>query len=334
MKNEESINIISLCAKQKGISGPKKVFDNLVKGLDQLGHPYVVNRPLNSTRRLWIQDDLAALTKSSFLNKTTLLGPNLVVFPGELPLKYPCPRSLYLQPGPWAADIWRLEGFDLCPLKVWPVGIDTEEFFARTVSLKDAPILVYYKNRAPDQLELLKGTLDKQRMPYQLITYGVYQEKDYKKLLHQCSFMIWIGRHESQGIALQEALSVGVPIFVLDATSLFEEYPLRPDQFPERLRNFKTTCVPYFDERCGIVINSLTMIEEGLFQMHQQFDKFRPREFILENLSLKKQALEFCNFFLELESTCNKNDSVNAAGTGSYLSRLAMNLWNRLNCHE
>jgi Glycosyl transferases group 1 len=318
METDATINIISLRAKRKGISGPGKVFNNLVKGLDQLGRPYVVNRPLNSTRRLWIHDDCKALTKFIRFNTDTLLGPNLVVLPGELPLKYPYPRSFYLMPGLWAADLWRLEGFDQCPLKVWPVGIDTEEFFERTGSSKDAPILVYYKSRAPDQLEFLKRTLDKRHIPYKLITYGAYQEEEYKKLLHQCSFLIWLGRQESQGIALQEAMSVGVPILVLDATSLFEVYPPRLYPFPERLRSFKTTSAPYFDERCGIIINSLTMIEEGLSQMYQRFDKFRPRGYILENLSLKKQASEFCNLFQELE-------------VKSYQPPRPMGLWHRIN---
>jgi len=51
------INLISTQADSDVISGPAKVHRSLVKGLDAIGYPYVVNRSLNSTS-VWTHDDV------------------------------------------------------------------------------------------------------------------------------------------------------------------------------------------------------------------------------------------------------------------------------------
>jgi hypothetical protein len=50
-----------------------------------------------------------------------------------------------------------------------------------------------------------------------------YKEADYTHALRTASWGIWLGQHESQGYAFQEALSMGVPLIVLDATSMRDE---------------------------------------------------------------------------------------------------------------
>ena len=54
------INIISKAYLSKNATGPKKVVDNFIKGLDILGYPYVINKRLDACQRLWIHDDTAA----------------------------------------------------------------------------------------------------------------------------------------------------------------------------------------------------------------------------------------------------------------------------------
>src|ERR1039458_5421480 len=55
------INIVSRAYLKRLVYGPKKVVDNLIKGLDLVGYPYVVNKRLDACRRLWIHDDLIAM---------------------------------------------------------------------------------------------------------------------------------------------------------------------------------------------------------------------------------------------------------------------------------
>ena len=100
-----------------------------------------------------------------------------------------------------------------------------------------------------------------------------------------------------------------VPILVLDALSLFDQYPSPMTMFPERLRSFRTSAAPYFDARCGIILDSMDRLEDGLHLMRERLDCFRPREFVLENLSLEKQAREFVSLFRELEQMHGCTDS-------------------------
>jgi hypothetical protein len=97
---------------------------------------------------------------------------------------------------------------------------------------------------------------------------------------------------------------MNVPVLVLDAGSLFQVYPLPPGTFPPRLRSFRTTSAPYFDSRCGILVDDWRRLGSALDRMQESWPGFRPREFIRENLSLESQASRFVNFFEELETEC------------------------------
>ncbi len=298
-----TINLISTCANSKGISGPGKVFHNLVRGLEKIGQPYVVNMALNATHRLWVHDDLRALVELPERGTMKVLGPNLVVLPQHLPTRQHFADSLYLLPSPWVVDLWRLEGFAQCPLRAWAVGIDAGDVPPRAQVPDDAPVLVYFKERDPEELERVLSLLRRHAMRHEVISYGSYAQSDYLASLRSCSFVIWLGRQESQGIALQEALATDVPVLVVDAISLFQQHP--PDKpralFPPRLASTRTTSAPYFDERCGIKVDSLNYLDDSLALMRERLPSFEPREFVRERLSLEKRAREFVGFFEELE---------------------------------
>jgi hypothetical protein len=165
--------------------------------------------------------------------------------------------------------------------------------------------------------------------PYQVFKYGYYSQSDYIRALERCSFVIWLGRHESQGIALQEALAMNVPVLVLDALSLFDYYPTPTHFFPDRLRGLRTTAAPYFDDRCGIILDSVAMLEDGIFQMRERWHTFRPRDYLAENLALDKQAREFVTLFHLLGQESSNIVALNADSLGSktYKPRLLTRLW-------
>ena len=239
------------------INGPNKVVKNLIKGLELIRYPYVINKDINSTNRLYIPNNIFAL---NYLNKTsakTIIGPNLFVLPKDIPKIFNIKNAIYLQNSKWTYALWLKLGFDKEKFNYWPCGIDTEEF--PNVWSKDLnkPVLIYFKQRNPNLLSGIEKILNEKNIKYNLITYGYYFEKEFKEALANCSFIIWLGRQESQGIALQEALSSNIPMIVIDAKSLFDTFDKNGYQFPEDLRNFETTSVPYFDHRCGIIIRNI-----------------------------------------------------------------------------
>jgi len=266
--------------------------------LDKIGYPYVVNRDLNATKRLWIHDDLDALRFMGKSKAFKVVGPNLVVMPKDLPIGVNFQNAIYLQPSEWAAQLWQNQGFDACPLRAWPVGIDTEEFQPSIVPENQRKVLVYHKQRDVRELTLILETLHEMRIPYWLMLYGHYNEQDYKQYLSQTSFIIWHGCHESQGIALEEAMACDIPVLVWDVTSLAQAFSAY--KFSEDLARFKVTAIPYFDDLCGIRITKIESLEGAIQEMFKRFTEFHPRQFIVDHLSLERMAKALVNMWTNL----------------------------------
>lgn len=324
MRLQESINLVSSYAGREGISGPGKVLDNLIKGLRKINHPYVVNRGLDTTPFLWVHSDFSPLMELPTEGVFSVLGPNLAVLPRDLPGRRRFAHSVYVHPSEWAAQVWVEEGFDRCPLRVWPVGIDTEQFTARTSPARGAPILLYHKRRSASDLAFVQNILNERGIGFETLAYGHYSQDEYIDKLRSHAFVLWLGRHESQGIALQEALAMGVPVLVADALSVFDEQPAAKGLFPERLRSFRTTCAPYFDSRCGLVVDDLNMLGEALVKMRSMLGTFCPRDYVLQNLTLEKQAMRFVDLFSELaREHCTRSRRAPALVDWPYKPRLS-----------
>jgi len=290
------LNIISRSILFKNVSGPKKVVENLIKGLDKLGYPYVINKRLDVCKRLWIHDDTVALKKIASLPPEikVIVGPNLHNLPRSIPHNIDISRAIYLLPSEWWKNFFMYFGFKNAILDIWPVGIDTEEF--KFFDKKNEFVLIYFKERLLDELYFAEKLLKQKRIPFKIIKYGTYKEEFYKNLLSRSRYIIWIGRHETQGIALEEALSCNIPILVWDIVSFRQlGYQMEVKIFNDKEIDYNKfiTAAPYFDDSCGIKIKDASELEKAIDFMEKNLDKFQPRKYILENLSLEKQAKEF-----------------------------------------
>jgi len=282
------INIISTQAHHSKITGPAKVFRNLVKGLDKIGYPYVINRDLNATKRLWIHDDITALRYMHRSKAYKVVGPNLFVMPSDIPSDIRFDGTIYLQPCEWVVKLWQAANFTKCPLSSWAVGIDTDEFAPSSLPYSERRVMVYHKERDPQELVCILETLHALKIKYALVLYGRYNEREYKEMLAKTSFIVWHGCHESQGIAFQEAMACDVPILVCDVVSLGQAKSSY--RFSPKMLDFSATAAPYFDSSCGIKISDLCELSNAVQQMVDARDRFHPREFIKQNLSLERQA--------------------------------------------
>ena len=297
MKKNELIliNIISTQVDKDKITGPKKVLINTCKGLDNLGVKYVFNKCIKDYDYNWIQDNSAAIIEASLLNKPVIIGPNTAVLPKDLPILRSSlsPDSIYLCPSQWVIDMWKQSGFKECEMHSWPVGIDLDK------------ILIYFKQRDKNILNHTKQIVKDKNIEYQIIHYGFYKEEEYKKALNESKLCIWIGCSESQGIALQEALSTGMPMIVLDAKSLFDAVSENKKGYfdykmPKSLDNIKVSSAPYFDDRCGVKINDIDKLSASIDYMLSNIDIFNPRDYIKENLSLEMASQSLVDKFSNL----------------------------------
>jgi glycosyltransferase involved in cell wall biosynthesis len=119
-----------------------------------------------------------------------------------------------------------------------------------------------------------------------IFTYGSYQEHDYLQYIQSAEFGIWIGRHESQGFAVEEALSCNCPLFVYDITSMKDEYTDNGQypwaQFPGDL---PATAASYFDESCGIICKEKESLHNMFASFLQVIPSYTPRQFVLDHLT-------------------------------------------------
>jgi len=183
------LNIISKSYVSNKISGPKKVVDNLIKGLEKINYPYCINKSLDSTSQLWIHDDKKALKKASELNIKAVVGPNLYITPREIPKELNLDNVVYIHPSKWAMDFWKDFGFDRCKLDYWPTGIDTD-FFKERDKDNANEVLVYFKERYPEELDYVEKILEEKNIKYEIIHYGNYKEKDYIDKLNKTKYII------------------------------------------------------------------------------------------------------------------------------------------------
>jgi hypothetical protein len=264
-------------------NGPGKVVSNLIKGLQSNNIDICINSigDVNGCLQSWNVPLYS-------LPSTTVIGPNMCVLPIEMPQIW-YKFSTTIVPSEWVKN--KYESFPIIKdskinLKVWPVGIDTENFIP-TNDIKEWDILLYVKNRQNEANSIQDFLTNKGFKVYRIV-YGNYNENEFKTIVQKSKCAILLTKTESQGIAYQEILSMNVPCYVInkDVWDDINGY------------SFASSSVPYFDSSCGIIEKNLNNFE--LF--YEQLSSYNPRHFILNNLNLKKQANEYFNILLNNNS--------------------------------
>jgi hypothetical protein len=233
---------------------------------------------------VWIP--FGAIHPSSFPNaKRIILGPHNFVFP-EPPwtqVTIQDSRAFYNCLSQWNRDVCaKLGGAAGLDLVCLPFPID--ESFAPRVEAKVYDCFLYCKRRNSADVEYATQVLDHLGLQYKIIQYGSYTEEEYKDTLAKCRFGVWVGCHESQGFALQEALSCNVPLVVWDVQTMGAEWNNGPVYTGDKAE-LKATSVPFWDHRCGILVCK-EILKDGIGFMNVYWPTYRPREFVLENLSV------------------------------------------------
>jgi chitinase len=97
--------------------------------------------------------------------------------------------------------------------------------------------------------------------------------------------MLVLDAHESQGFALQEAMSCNVPLLVIDAMSMYDEKCDGINSVYDFLKPKKlsATSVPYWSHECGVKINESNDLSDSIDKIMS--NKYTPREYIVRTLS-------------------------------------------------
>ncbi len=231
-------------------------------------------------------------------SKRILYGPHNFVFPSDVwisPTTQFDSRCVYNVLSKWLISLCNEIAPMPLPLVSLPFSVDTDRFTPEPTTLKRFDCFIYSKRRHPSILARIESYLRQSNLRYTVCTYGSYSEEDYIQIVRESKFGIWIGSHESQGFALEEALSMNCPLLVLDSTTMFDEVS------PNGIRTYKhllgkkqllCTTVPYWDSRCGKCVYT---VEECVAEIPNMMadQSYTPRSYILETLTHEVCARRF-----------------------------------------
>ena len=279
--------------------GQTRVFLNLCAGLRRIGVETRINDYRYALRN---PETLACIVGKPFLldkvpwKNPIVFGAAVYSHPVDDPhLLERLPVKKVLVPGPWMREMCKPQWGDA--VVDWPVGIDTEFWAPARPDAIPFDVLLYDKVRWEHPhyeevlLEPIRGILRQSGVSFHEIRYGHYREVDFRAALTNCRSMIFLCEHETQGIAYQQALSCGVPIFAWDRGGPWRD----PSYFPHKANFWPVTSVPYWDERCGMKFKDAEEFADrwGEFWECVEAGSYFPRDYILENLTLEKCAQDY-----------------------------------------
>ena len=169
-----------------------------------------------------------------------------------------------------------------------PLGLDLDNIQEVPPLLERQKVMIYFKHRHPSALDAVRQFLEAKGQEYVVISYGSYNDADFKAKLKESRFVIWVGSHESQGFAFQETQASNIPILLWDVHSMRDEYngswPYgQSSGQPDELAATTATC---WSDDCGIKFYRGEDLASTYDEMCLKLETFRPRAFITDKLSL------------------------------------------------
>jgi hypothetical protein len=233
---------------------------------------------------------------SKYPNTRFIFGPHFSVFPENNLQWIKGKNTVYIQPSKWATDVWKVHplcrDMNICAV---PFGVDTDSFREIKPLHERTEVFVYYKTRNPDDLSFILNKLRELNVDFKVFSYDhKYNEYEYKTCLQNAKYGIWVGRHESQGFALEEALSCNVPLLVWDVLSMNQEYGPNYDDIP-------ATCIPYWDSRCGEIFYKREHFDYTYRLFMSKLRQLNPREYVLSTLSMAECEKHFVHLLSRID---------------------------------
>ncbi len=277
---------------------------NLLQGFDKIGFPYRYNDYGYISKH---PEEIACIIGKPHLvfekkwKNPIILGAGIYSHPiecADLFERYPNVKRV-LVPGEWMRKMFVPLYGD--KVSSWPVGIDTEKWKPYD-SAKTVDFLIYDKIRWQHQqqeAELVNPvtkTLDEQNLSYHFIKYGRYTHDELAEKLKVSKAVIFLCEHETQGLAYQQILATNTPILAWDRGGFWQD----PYYYPDRVKYQPVSSVPYWDERCGIKFANADDFKGKLKIFLGKLTEFKPRDYILENLTLEKCAEKYLEIFREV----------------------------------
>lgn len=274
-------------------------FANLVRSIESTGHEVHVNN-----FRLARNDPARPIGMSGFmppfarfgLTNPVIYGPGRVPDPNDLDeLRQTLNLKIVTYPSEWPIELNAPDRRDLFATMF--VGIDTDAWPDISSEPKTCDVLLYNKvrwhqaERERDLLRPIRSMLKRRGLSWKELRYGAHNLETFRKTVTGARSMIFVAEHETQGLAYQEAMSSNLPVFAWDDGELVD-----PSQRKLAGAHLRVSSVPYFDQRCGLTFTR-DNIEERFEDFWKRRADFRPRDYVLEHLSLERGAQRFLDLY-------------------------------------
>ncbi|RZJ82447.1 MAG: glycosyltransferase family 1 protein [Flavobacterium sp.] len=284
-----------------------------MRGLDKLKIPYRLNDFAYAQKHP--NELVGIIGKTQVLNdhkieNPILLGASIHSHPLEYPNLISENKNIHqiLVPGVWMKKMF--EEYYGNIVEAWPVGIDCEKWNPSIKKETQFDFLIYDKirwERKSNEEQLitpLKSQLKNNGLTYTEVTYNHYTHQELLDKVAISKGVIFLAKHETQGLAYQQILATGTPILAYDQ----QEFWLDPEFYPHRVKYGPVSSVPYWDDRCGIKFKSIGDFDDSLKQFLDKYTnrKFNPRAYITENLTLEKCAKAYFSIYTNLEKKIEK----------------------------
>ncbi|MBK8907077.1 MAG: glycosyltransferase [Rhodospirillales bacterium] len=234
------------------------------------------------------------------LPNPAILGPGLFDHPGQAPKLMEDPRySRYMVNSPWTFDLFRPYYGDT--LFQWFAGVDTEAWPDTRDHPKSIDVLIYAKflwdppAMRRTMLAPVVDALERRGMTWQVLHYGSHNHEQYRDLLNRARALIFLCEHETQGIAVQEAMSCGLPVLAWDAGWWLD--PVRLNYGPA---DVPASSVPYFSPECGERFSGVGDFEPALDRFLASQAAYDPRRFVIDTLSMDRSARIYADEYFGL----------------------------------
>ena len=229
------------------------------------------------------------INSSLYPNKKFIFGPQFSVFPTNklLSIKNIHKNSIYIQPSDWVVHLWKSMNAESCiPIRTLPFPVEIEKFKPLDNSNK-SEVFIYFKRRKITELTFIKKFLNNNKISFKIFDYvNSYKEEDYINCLQNAKYGIIVDAHESQGFAIEEALSCNVPLLIWNVKFMSQEEGGNYSDIP-------CTNIAYWDNRCGEFFYRAEEFEETYNKFISKINTYKPREYVLENLSPQKCSKKF-----------------------------------------
>jgi hypothetical protein len=211
--------------------------------------------------------------------KKLLAGPNLMVWSFECGRILGSPEiDVCIVPSEWVKSAYEVDESRLKgKISIWFAGVDEHEWLPARTKSTTQNVVVYWKTGPELVCKEVEDILKRYGWNPYRIRYGSYAKEEFKKLLAQSAFSVFLSASESQGLALAESWAMNVPTLVLKRT---EPLVCNNKTYPGGI-----CASPYLTSYTGMEWKDMTEFEQMVQKIDQLLPTFEPRQWVLSHMT-------------------------------------------------